>query len=214
MSLVDGVLAWADQLVQSAGALGLAGVMAAEAVLPISSAVFLPVLGARVSSGELALVVAVLATTAGSVAGSALVYCVARWGTRWSDRLMRLVGLSAERRARLEEVVDRRGILVVAVAVGRILPGVRGVVPLAAGSLQVPLGRFLAASALGSAMWNSAWIGAGTWLTVHRDAVAGAAAGLLSVAQPAVLAAAVAGGVLILLDRSRVLAVVPRTARP
>lgn len=212
MSLVDGVLAWADQLVQSAGALGLAGVMAAEAVLPISSAVFLPVLGARVSSGELALVVAVLATTAGSVAGSALVYGVARWGTRWSDRLMRLVGLSAERRARLEEVVDRRGILVV--AVGRILPGVRGVVPLAAGSLQVPLGRFLAASALGSAMWNSAWIGAGTWLTVHRDTVAGAATGLLSVAQPAVLAAAVAGGMLILLDRSRVLAVVPRTARP
>ena len=212
MSPVDGVLAWADQLVQSAGALGLAGVMAAEAVLPISSAVFLPVLGTRVSSGELALVVAVLATTAGSVLGSALVYGLARWGgRRWSDRLMRLVGLTADRRARLEEVVDRRGVLVV--GVGRLLPGVRGVVPLVAGSLQVPLGRFLAASALGSALWNSAWIGAGTWLTVHRDTVAGAAAGLLSAAQPAVLAAAVAGGVLILLDRTRVLAVVPRTAR-
>lgn len=213
MSLVDGMLAWADQLVQSAGVLGLAGVMATEAVLPISSAVFLPVLGARVSSGELALVVAVLATTAGSVAGSALVYGMARWGSRrWSDRMMRLVGLSDDRRARLEDVVDRRGILVV--GLGRILPGVRGVIPLAAGSLQVPLGRFLAASALGSALWNSAWIGAGTWLIVHRDAVAGAAADVLSAVQPAVLTAAVAGGALILLDRARVLLVVPRAARP
>jgi membrane protein DedA with SNARE-associated domain len=213
MSSVDGMLAWAEQLVQSAGALGLAGVMAAEAVLPISSAAFLPVLGARVSAGELALVVAVLATTAGSVLGSGLIYGLARWGSRrWVSRMSRLVGLTDERRARLEDVFDRRGVPVV--VLGRVLPGVRGVVPLAAGSLQLPLGRFLVASAIGSAMWNSAWIGAGAWLTAHWDTVTGAAAGLLSAAQPAVLAAAVAGGVLILLDRTRVLAVVPRTARP
>ena len=203
MTVLAGVLAWADSLVQSAGALGLTGVMAAEAVLPIPSAVVLPVVGARVASGELALVGVLLATTAGSVLGSGLLYGLARWGSRRVlGRLTSLVGVPDQRWARIEDRFARHGAL--AVLLGRVVPGVRCVVPLPAGVARIPLGRFLVATAIGSALWNGAWILAGAWLTVHWNAVTGAAGAVASAGQPAVQAVAAAGLALVLVSRTRV----------
>ncbi len=211
MSLVDGLLTWTEQLVQSAGSLGLAAVMAAEAVLPIPSEVVLPVVGTRVSAGGLTMVVAVLATTAGSVLGAALVYALARWGgRRWVSRLTRLLGISDERWARTEDWFARRGALVV--LLGRLVPGVRCVVPVPAGSLRMPLARFLVLTAVGSALWNSAWIGAGAWLTAHWDALVTTTTAMLTTvadrAQPAVAAVALAGAALVLLHHTGVRRVV------
>ena len=214
MSLVDGLLTWTEQLVQSAGSVGLAAVMAAEAVLPIPSEVVLPVVGTRVSAGGLTMVVAVLATTVGSVLGAALVYALARWGgRRWVTRLTRLLGISDERWARTEDWFARRGALVV--LLGRLVPGVRCAVPVPAGSLRMPLARFLALTAVGSAVWNGAWIGAGAWLTAHWHALVTATTSTLTTvtdsAQPAVTAIAVTGAALVVLHHIGVRAI---TAAP
>jgi membrane protein DedA with SNARE-associated domain len=215
MSLLDGVLTWTEQLVQSAGASGLAAVMAAEAVLPIPSEVVLPVVGTRVSAGGLTLAVAVLATTVGSVVGAASVYALARWGgTRWVTRLTRLLGISDERWARAEAWFARRGVLVV--LLGRLVPGVRCVVPVAAGSLRMPLPRFLALTAVGSALWNGAWIGAGAWLTAHWHALVTATTATLGTvadgARPVMAATALLGAALVLLHHGRIRGVVPAPA--
>lgn len=200
MSVLDGVLAEVGQLVQSTGALGLVGVMTAEAALPLPSALVLPVVGARVASGDLSLVAALLATTAGSVLGATLVYALARWGSRaWLARITRWAGIPAARWARIEDRFARHGAPMVLLA--RLVPGLRCAVPLVAGSLRLPLGRFVAAAAGGSALWNAAWIGGGAWLSTYGDGVVAAVVGTLSAARPVVLGVAVAGAVLAVVRR-------------
>ena len=202
MSVLSGVLGWIGQLVQSAGALGLTGVMTAEAALPIPSALVLPVVGARVASGDLTLVAALLATTSGSVIGATLVYALARWGSRaWVARITRWAGIPESRWARMEDRFARRGAPMV--LLGRLVPGLRCAVPLVAGSLRLPLGRFVAAAACGSLMWNAAWIGGGAWLTAYGDGVVATVTEALSAARPVVLGVAVAGAVLTAVRRTR-----------
>jgi membrane protein DedA with SNARE-associated domain len=197
MTDLSGLLTWPEHLVGSAGFLGLGVVMAAEAVLPIPSEVVLPIVGARVSSGELTLLLAVVVTTVGSVLGSTGVYALARWGGRPRvQRLTRLLGITDERWVRVESWFARHGALVV--LLGRLVPGVRCVVALPAGSLRMPLPRFLALTAIGSAGWNAAWIGGGAWLTAHWSSLLAGSIAAVSAAQPALVSSAAAGAVLVL----------------
>jgi membrane protein DedA with SNARE-associated domain len=202
MSALDGIAAVAEQVVHSAGYAGLAAVMAAEAVLPVPSEVVLPVIGLEVSAGQLLFWVAVLAATAGSVTGAWALYALGRWGGRpLTLRLSRLLGISGERLARTESWFARRGAAVV--LLGRLVPGVRGVVSVPAGTLRMPLGRFLALTAVGSLGWNAALIGAGAVLVDQEQVVLSA----LAVAAPYALAAAAGVAVLLVLRRTRSLTV-------
>ena len=61
---------------------------------------------------------------------------------------------------------------------GRVIPGVRSVISVPAGLARMPLPRFVALTAIGSAVWNAALIGGG-WALGARwreltDAVAAA----------------------------------------
>jgi membrane protein DedA with SNARE-associated domain len=202
MSALDGIAAVAEQVAHGAGYAGLAAVMAAEAVLPIPSEVVLPVVGLEVSAGQLLFWVAVLAATTGSVIGAWALYAVGRWGGRpLTMRLSRLLGVSGARLARTESWFARRGAGIV--LLGRLVPGVRGVVSVPAGTLRMPLGRFLALTAAGSLVWNAALIGAGAVLVDQEQVLLGA----LAAGAPYLLAAAAGGAVLLVLRRSRSLAV-------
>ena len=57
---------------------------------------------------------------------------------------------------------------------GRFVPGARSVVSVPAGLSEMPLGRFVALTTLGSAGWNVALIGAGWALGSNYDRVADA----------------------------------------
>jgi membrane protein DedA with SNARE-associated domain len=59
----------------------------------------------------------------------------------------------------VEEWFDRRG--EVAVLVGRLVPGVRSLVSLPAGTRRMPVTRFVLLTALGSGIWNTLLVGAG-----------------------------------------------------
>jgi membrane protein DedA with SNARE-associated domain len=56
---------------------------------------------------------------------------------------------------------------------GRLVPGLRSVVSVPAGLSEMPLTRFIALTAAGSAMWNAALIGAGWALGNNYDKVGG-----------------------------------------
>jgi membrane protein DedA with SNARE-associated domain len=199
MSVLDTLVLVAEQVVDAVGNVGLAGVMAAEAVLPIPSEVVLPMVGAQLSDGQVPFFVAVLAATIGSTLGSWAVYTVGRLGGRSRvQRLARLLGLDDERWAWTEDRFSRHGNWVI--LLGRLVPGVRCLVSLPAGSLGMSTPRFLALTAAGSAVWNAVWIGGGSFVADKWSTLLAA----LADARPAVLAAAATGVAVVLVQQTRV----------
>src|SRR5690625_1945589 len=148
----------------------LGGPGAALAVLlenffpPIPSEVILPLAGFTASQGELSLVAVVLWTVAGSVLGAAGLY-----GLGAALGLRRLRAIAA--RLPLVDPTDidvadrwfaRHGTK--AVFFGRMLPIVRSLISIPAGIERMNLATFLALTAAGSTIWNTALVGAGFWL--------------------------------------------------
>jgi membrane protein DedA with SNARE-associated domain len=177
-----------DALV-GAGYAGLIAIMIVENLFPpIPSEIVLPLAGYEVSRGELSYVATVAAATLGSLIGALALYAVGRWGgrpavTRWG-RFLRIGPAELER---AESWFGRWGDWVVLVA--RLVPGARSVVSIPAGTMQMPVWRFVALTTLGSLVWNAVLIGAGWALGDNWDAISGWVGG----ASKVVLVAAVAG---------------------
>ena len=190
MSLLDGVAPLAEHVVDTVGYAGLGVVMLAEAVLPVPSEVVLPLVGLQVSAGHLAFWGTVLAATLGSVLGAWTLHLVGRLGGRpLVLRLPAFLGLTEQRLARAESWFGRRGDVLV--LLGRLVPGVRGVVSVPAGTLGMPWWRFTVLTAIGSLGWNTALIGLGTALGTRSAAV------LRAVTSDALLVAAATGVVVL-----------------
>jgi membrane protein DedA with SNARE-associated domain len=189
MSLLESGATIAEQVVAGVGYVGLAVVMFAESVLPIPSEVVLPLVGLQVSAGHLGFWGTVLAATAGSVLGAWVLHLLGRLGGRpLALRLPAFLGLTEERLARTEAWFARRGDVLV--LLGRLVPGVRGVVSVPAGTLRMPWWRFTVLTALGSLGWNTALIGLGAALGTRSAAVLGAVTSDALVAAAAGAAAA------------------------
>lgn len=203
MSVVAGLVAGAGQVIDSVGYAGLALVMLVENVLPpVPSEVVLPLVGLQVSAGQFAYWAAVLASTVGSVLGAWALYGIGRSGGRaLALRLPRAFGITPARLSRTERWFARRGDLIVVLA--RLVPGLRSAVSVPAGALRMPVGRFLALTAVGSALWNAALIWVGAALAADWQTVSGT----VSTASTWALAAA-AGSVMLVVMACRI-----RTAR-
>ena len=188
------------------GYVGLAGVMLVENVVPpVPSELVLPMVGLQVSAGQLLFWAAALAATAGSVLGAWLLYGVGRLGGRpLVRRLPRFLGLTETRLDRTERWFARRGDAIVLLA--RLVPGLRSAVSVPAGTLRMPVGRFLLFTAIGSLAWNAALIWAGSAMAANWQSVLGAVSGASTWA----LAAAAAAGMLALVVHRFRTARVPR----
>jgi membrane protein DedA with SNARE-associated domain len=130
---------------------------------PIPSEAILPLAGYGVFRGTLAFVPAVLAATAGSLAGAVILYLLGRYGgrpvlLRWGP----LLRLDERRLDRADAWFDRHGPKVV--FFGRFLPGLRSVVSIPAGMSEMPWRTFVPLTCAGSALWNLALVGAGALL--------------------------------------------------
>ncbi|GGL35722.1 DedA family protein [Phycicoccus endophyticus] len=151
-------------VVESLGEAGVGALIALETVLPpIPSEVILPFAGFAAAQGRLSLPLVWACATAGSLLGAAVLYWV---GAALSyERLYALAGrpwfvLFGQRD--LERgfgFFDRHGSVVV--LLGRFVPFVRSVVSVPAGMDRMPVPRFLALTALGSGLWNAAFIALG-----------------------------------------------------
>ena len=144
------------------GAFGLAALMLLENLPPIPSEAVLPLAGFFVGLGELNFFAALVASTAGSLAGALILYVVGKRGGRpLVLNHGRKLGVSAADLDRAEGWFDKYGDAVVLIA--RMVPIARSIVSLPAGVVEMPLVRFTLLTTLGSATWNALLIGAG-WL--------------------------------------------------
>lgn len=99
----------------------------------------------------------------GVVLSDIVLYGIGRW---FGDRLLqhrRLARvLPPQRRRQTEENFHRYGVSIL--VVGRLMPGIRAPLFLTAGSMRLPLARFLLADGLGAVVGNSLFFFLGYWL--------------------------------------------------
>ena len=152
---------WAQEVLIAHGVAMLVLLILLENVFPpIPSEVILPLAGFLVFEGRMTFPEAMVAATVGSVSGAVILYALGRSGGR--PLLLRhgqVLRLDDRRLDRADAWFDRHGPKVV--FLGRMLPGVRSVVSVPAGLSEMPVPVFVVLTALGSALWNAALIGAG-----------------------------------------------------
>jgi membrane protein DedA with SNARE-associated domain len=142
---------------------------------PIPSEVILPLAGFRARTGSLNVLAVWPAATAGSVLGALLLYGLGAW--LGYDRLHRLAGrrwfvfVSRRDLERGDAIFDRHGGKVVLLA--RCVPFLRSVVSIPAGISGMPLLRFVVLTAIGSGVWNAAFIALGWALGENWEQVEG-----------------------------------------
>ena len=156
---------WVTSLVEQGGYLGIAFLMLLENVFPpIPSELIMPLAGFTAARGELNLFMVVLAGTVGSVAGAVLWYYVGCW--LGYERLKRLAARHGRWLTLGPTEIDEaagwfRQHCGKSVLIGRLIPAVRTLISVPAGITGMGLGRFLAYSTLGSAIWTGFLAGCG-----------------------------------------------------
>jgi membrane protein DedA with SNARE-associated domain len=160
-----GVAGWAVELMDTLGAAGAGLAVALENLFPpLPSEVILPLAGFAANRGDIGLVSAIVFTTLGSVLGALALYGVGAVLGR--DRTRALAGrlplVKVEDVDKAEEWFDRHGAM--AVLIGRLVPVVRSLISVPAGVERMRVPLFVALTAGGSLVWNSALIIAGYFL--------------------------------------------------
>ena len=166
--MLGDLAAWVQDVIERLGAIGVALLVVLENVFPpIPSEIVLPFAGFVAQRGDGSVLVMIVAATAGAVVGALMLYYVAAiiGPARLSafiTRFGRWFGVKPADLARAEQWFDRHAIA--AVLLGRCVPLIRSVVSVPAGFRRMSLVPFIAYTALGSAVWNTALIGAGAAL--------------------------------------------------
>ena len=172
---------WVQDVINQFGYLGVALLVVIENVFPpIPSEIVLPFAGfvaqqgasavnatADAAQSDTTVVGMMIAATVGSVVGALILYFVsAAIGPErlrgFVERFGKWFGVKRSDLVRAEEWFDRRSSA--AVLVGRCVPLIRSIVSIPAGFRRMKLTSFVVLTAIGSAVWNIALIGAGAVL--------------------------------------------------
>ncbi len=172
---------WVQDVINQFGYLGVALLVVIENVFPpIPSEIVLPFAGfvaqqgasavnatAGAAQSDTTVVGMMIAATVGSVVGALILYFVsAAIGPErlrgFVERFGKWFGVKRSDLVRAEEWFDRRSSA--AVLVGRCVPLIRSIVSIPAGFRRMKLTSFVVLTAIGSAVWNIALIGAGAVL--------------------------------------------------
>jgi membrane protein DedA with SNARE-associated domain len=173
--VLNDLAGWVQDVIEQLGALGVALLVILENVFPpIPSEIVLPFAGFVAQRGDGSVVVMILAATAGAVIGALVLYAIAALIgdvrlAAFIERFGKWFGVKPSDLARAEAWFDRHS--VAAVLLGRCVPLIRSVVSIPAGFRRMRLVPFVAYTAVGSAAWNTALIGAGAILGDQWDKV-------------------------------------------
>jgi membrane protein DedA with SNARE-associated domain len=161
------VAEWIRSVIDALGPFGVGVLIALETIIPpIPSELVLPLAGFRAREGAMNVVLVWFAATVGGVAAALLLYRLGAW--LGYERLHRLAGRKWFVIASQKDVdrgcalFERHGSWIVAAC--RCVPVLRSLVSLPAGMTGMPVPRFLALTALGTGVWNAAFIAAGWFL--------------------------------------------------
>ncbi len=145
--------------------LGLAGVLFLEEAgvpLPLPGDLFIAAMGFLARQGRASFASTAVAVTAATVLGAAVLFNVARHAGRPVIlRVARRFGYTARRERAVQGWLARRGCA--AVVVGRLVPGLRIVMTVVAGTLRMSQVTFSAGTALAGFIWASLYFSVG-WL--------------------------------------------------
>ena len=158
---------WVGEIVDTWGYAAVLVFLVVENLFPpIPSELILPLAGYYVELGNLTFAGVLLAATVGSVGGAVILYYFGQLAGRPAlERWGHKVRLRPEDLERADVWFARYGDWVV--FFGRLVPGVRSVVSIPAGSSSMSMPRFLALTTAGSLIWNALLIGAG-WALGHE----------------------------------------------
>jgi len=154
--------------VESTGYPGIALLMFIENIFPpIPSELIMPIAGFAAARGEMNLLLAILAGSLGSLAGTSLWYLAGRWlGAdrlkRWARRYGRWMTVQPRDVDKACRWFNRHSGK--AVFIGRLVPAVRTLISVPAGIASMSVRRFLLYSGLGTLVWTSFLAGVGYWL--------------------------------------------------
>ena len=172
---------WVQDVINQFGYFGVSLLVIIENIFPpIPSEIVLPFAGFVAQQGSSAaqsdtsVIGMMIAATIGSVVGALILYFVS--AAIGPDRLRAFVekfgkwfGVKSSDLVRAEAWFDRRSF--VSVLVGRCVPLIRSIVSIPAGFRRMKLSSFVVLTAIGSAVWNIALIGAGAVLKDQWDVV-------------------------------------------
>ncbi|PHK95131.1 alkaline phosphatase [Pseudoroseomonas rhizosphaerae] len=159
------MIEWVTQTVGSAGPAGVFFLMFLENLFPpIPSELIMPLAGFAAAEGDMSLVAAILAGTAGSVIGNGVWYEVARGiGSKRIRPLVarygRWFGVSGEDMDKAENTLRRHG--PVALFFGRMLPAIRTLISIPAGLACITRPVFYLWTLVGGLLWVTVLAGAG-----------------------------------------------------
>lgn len=185
---------WAKDAIEAGGYVGVGALVAlANVIPPVPVELILPLAGFLTGEGKLSFPLVVLSATVGSVVGAlalyALGYRLGELRLRWLiKRFGRFLLLKESDFDRAQRWFGNHGGK--AVAIGRVVPGMRKVVPIPAGITHMPVLRFVAYVALANGLANSLLVGLG-WLLGEQWAAVRRYAHLLEYAALVAIAAAV-----------------------
>jgi membrane protein DedA with SNARE-associated domain len=131
--------------------------------LPLPGDLIMMLAGYRVAQGKMSLVWALFLLESATVLGASILYWLAaRGGRPLLYRYGRYIHCDRAKLDRAEAWMQRRG--VVAIVLGRIIPGLRIPTALAAGAFGMPYPRFLPALALGAFLYIGFFVLLGLWV--------------------------------------------------
>ena len=139
---------------------------------PVSSEVLLPFIGFFVYGGRMSLFGAVMASTAGGVAGSLFCYCLGRFGRKFIERTL------CKKFGSLKKGLDAAGGIFEkygsrSVLFARVFPIVRTYISFPAGLMGMNIYAFILYTALGALAWNTMLISAGYFLGGYGSLIKG-----------------------------------------
>lgn len=161
---------------ESLGYAGVALLMLLENVIPpIPSEIVMPAAGASARKGDHSLWGMIIAGSIGSLLGTLPWYGIARYvGTErfsdWADRHGHWIGTDRHEVQRADAWFDRYGQWTVLFC--RMIPGVRTLISVPAGFSEMPVGKFLLYSSIGTIAWTALLAGLGYWLQGQQQTVA------------------------------------------
>jgi membrane protein DedA with SNARE-associated domain len=155
-------------VVSELGVVGIALLMFAENLFPpLPSEIIMPLAGYLSTRGRMNVSAATLAGSAGSLAGALFWYWVGRRLThgqlqRWVERHGTWLTMTPDDLDHAVKWFSGHGRY--SVLLGRLMPVVRTLISVPAGFARMPLGQFLALSAVGTVAWTGALTLAGRLL--------------------------------------------------
>ncbi len=159
------MLEFSLSVIEAIGLLGAGLLIAIEVIiLPIPSELVLLLTGVNAGQGTFTFWAAVLATTLGSLLGAAILYAIGWWVSEERiralvDKYGKYVGFHVKDFDKATDFFDRYGVQIV--LFGRLIPVVRSLVSIPAGLTRMNPYKFFLFTAIGSLVWNTAWITAG-----------------------------------------------------